>query len=991
MLTIRTSKTEQALEEYFLDHYAWLMRWSLRFTANDQDGAEDLVHDLYVRLVQLQPQLQSVGNIKSYLYTTLRNLHISRCKRRQMLQVEALSLVDYDSVLVGLQAQDGRHFVSLRSDLRRICEYACQRRATLKGASILLLRFFFDFLPSEIAKLANMSRAAVDEALRVARAEAKMLLSRPKSLRFPAQNISLYFSDQPSPERTEDLLSELRRGILNAAQGACGSIADWTEIYSCEENPLSTERLAHLSGCFDCLQAVCRLLGLAFPGDSTHGGNSTAGSSSSSGSGSDFKINGREAPGDRRGRALKGAKAYLARMQQHCPRELKIAVNGRIRASQKITSRVNEFHIPLTLQVRIQFIEVISEQGLCLLYAPILAPHESADGEQVFEVEFDSSHSLRLVYSVTGLEQRIHLLYLDDSLAARVPEKAEAEVIGDSALRSAVAREPGPLLETLRGLTRKACHWIGIGIGIANSIPRPFAIACALFLLSVGILLTGKQRVERQLEEQSETAAVLNRLAGQFAAIPGGTYLHATYRIELVQKDRSLQLGSLDSWTAAGGKRVDRRWLDARGAVLAERRMQPDGEVIEHGLQAASSLASDASAENLWSFNPDPSDFDQQISRANRQQELSRADSGYVISMRRKDRADGIASARIILASDGKSIAAEELLVRKAGVERRYRLVRTLYEIVPASQVPDDLSLRSRFGKDPHPLVSPVRGHSNGLKGAALELHALYLLSRVGLDMQDQVRLMRMPDGTLRIGAYLESAEPLAAVQGVIRELGGNSRLELLSTGPRFTKDGRTRPTGLRVLKSSQELIPADALIRRSLSRRALRPQEEDSLVQQIASAVIGDSQQMRQHAWALAFLTQEFSPEDLRSMSPARQHEWSAMLLLHASAIQERSSAIRERFYGIVPLGEASPLETSPTLTDPLVVAAATKGLLAHVELLNRAIGAQFSLSPDPGPPQDIATPGFKLLFAETESLATDLAKLALTLESSASAHLQP
>src|SRR5262249_18571451 len=144
------------------------------------------------------------------------------------------------------------------------------RKETSKAASVLLLRFFHGYYPSEIALLLRTSRQAVDERLRLARSEAKLYLDDPQRLKFIAEGPPLKPppSQPPRPRATTDFLDELREMIFQSRQGHCLSRKQLRQVYSsAEAKAVDGTLLAHLVSCPRCLDEVNRLLGLPLLAD----------------------------------------------------------------------------------------------------------------------------------------------------------------------------------------------------------------------------------------------------------------------------------------------------------------------------------------------------------------------------------------------------------------------------------------------------------------------------------------------------------------------------------------------------------------------------------------------------------------------------------------------------------------------------------------------------------------------------------------------------
>src|SRR5260370_32712791 len=160
------------------------MQWALRLTEAKHSEAEDLVHDLFIQLMRLRPSLHSdPDHVRGYLYTMLRNMQLSQLRRAQRSPICELSVVDYDSMEQGLRSIPHRPLSAIWTELSRICDYACERKKTSRSASVLILRFFLAYFPSEIARILKTTRVPVDNNLHAARSEARRSVARPAALR----------------------------------------------------------------------------------------------------------------------------------------------------------------------------------------------------------------------------------------------------------------------------------------------------------------------------------------------------------------------------------------------------------------------------------------------------------------------------------------------------------------------------------------------------------------------------------------------------------------------------------------------------------------------------------------------------------------------------------------------------------------------------------------------------------------------------------------
>jgi RNA polymerase sigma-70 factor (family 1) len=69
------------LEDLFRNHFAELSRYAFTFL-KDQDGAEDMVQQLFFNLWNKREELEISGNVRSYLFRAVHNLSLNQLKSK---------------------------------------------------------------------------------------------------------------------------------------------------------------------------------------------------------------------------------------------------------------------------------------------------------------------------------------------------------------------------------------------------------------------------------------------------------------------------------------------------------------------------------------------------------------------------------------------------------------------------------------------------------------------------------------------------------------------------------------------------------------------------------------------------------------------------------------------------------------------------------------------------------------------------------------------
>lgn len=215
------AQSEPNREQLFTERYEALLAWALHLT-RQQESAEDLVQDAFVQFMLARTQLEEIENIDGYLRRVLRNMYISRVTRlAQRLHDTAFSIADFDTLRLGWTAIEPPRRMQAAEQLHQICAYACFRKESSRAGSVLILRFFLDYFPTEIASILSSNRHCVDQWQRLARREVKVFIEDPARLRFVDAKTSAARPWTRYPSSDCDLMLALRAMIFKSRQGAC--------------------------------------------------------------------------------------------------------------------------------------------------------------------------------------------------------------------------------------------------------------------------------------------------------------------------------------------------------------------------------------------------------------------------------------------------------------------------------------------------------------------------------------------------------------------------------------------------------------------------------------------------------------------------------------------------------------------------------------------------------------------------------------------------
>jgi DNA-directed RNA polymerase specialized sigma24 family protein len=424
MRLLKTSPFGPAtLDDLFGRKYEWLMRWALHFAQGDQATAEDLVQDTFVRFAVTHPELDDIENAEALLYTYLRHVHLAHLRRVQRYPLQNLSIAEFDSIGVGLRQNPSACALEVQNNLRHILTYLCWRKESAKSACILILRFFYGYFPQEIAQIGLLSRPAVDNGLRASRKDLKRHLSdsQPDKVRVLGQDANPEFVPSSAELATDQFIAELKETLLSWRRGACLPTEELAARYSAQSpKPIECELLAHIVSCRRCLDVVTHSRKISPLAERSFEGA--------------FMDRHRSRPTGARAERDRGLKRSLGIMRnriqeilEHQPRSLTLAVNGHIIATQDVSYAVCKQEVEIRIGAPIELVEILSEQGLCLLTMLVSSAPPDAPPEIHQQVRLSCGRSVEAWLRFTSMGQCIETSYRDPALLAAVEESAEAD------------------------------------------------------------------------------------------------------------------------------------------------------------------------------------------------------------------------------------------------------------------------------------------------------------------------------------------------------------------------------------------------------------------------------------------------------------------------------------------------------------------------------------------------------------------------------------
>jgi len=953
---------EDLRESLFLERYQRLLSWAMRVTNYDHAGAEDLVQDAFIQFTRGRTSLDNIVNLDGYLRRMLHYLNLARVTRHtEQMQKQALSIADYDSLSLGLRAFDIDKHLQIKEQLIDICTYACIRKETSRAGSVLILRYFHEYTPSEIGKLLCRPRHSVDEWQRVGRAEVKIYLDNPRQLSFVRSKSRPNISTPDFFIGQTDLSTALRWMIFNSRSGDCLSIDRLKDIYLAEKvEKLTTETLAHIVSCCTCLDAANRVSGLPPLSerfdldhhDHFEPPNNDSGSARSFG---DIK---------------RRLKKHLREVVEHKPQQLCVRVNGVRVGSFRVDCGGGEFQMNLNSIRDVSFIDVSSEQGLPLLLFQTNAKDESW-------AQIDLSEGRLLEASLT--ENSLNVIYRapeSDHVTEREPLRLVRTETDES---SAVDADTfwGKVISAFKTQSFLRPAWLS---------PASVTLLVAILLVATSLklrtssVITARSLLERAViaEQQRDSMAgqVLHRVITFEEREPTGTLL-SRQRIEV--------------WADPTNEARADRIFDDHDHLVAERVQNKNGgsPVFHHTKTESLSL----SAEDISSLQPTARTFGSLVGSDPVLAMEQRYDS-FVISYSGNNMTSvgQLLKATLTLSALDLHPIQQTLLIERGGQLRQYRFTEVRFDQVTREELDSAVFQRvAEMKSSPAVSIGSV-GHGSfkgeprrsGTASDELEIEAAYLLDRAKADRNEQITLLRENNGLLRIEGVVETSarknELLQSFAPLISNPAVSINLQAADAVLKPEDANNLKWSTLRSHNTTADRVAVDRELREYLlkSKPVLSeaPNDLDLRVNALASQIVNRSYRALFHAVQLKQLIVRFSKTNMQGISEEGRKKLREMIQTHAEGFSREYVVLRRELEPIFHTEGFSAVREQDHIENDEQLNVAVEKLSRLASSNNEAIRTAFTVSEEGSSVRRLNSGQFWKDLVDAEQIALKIAK---------------
>ena len=398
--------------------------------------------------------------------------------------------------------------------------------------------------------------------------------------------------------------------------------------------------------------------------------------------------------------------------------------------------------------------------------------------EQTQRVQLSDARTLKAVLRFTGLLPVLEVIYEDPVVESKVLDESEAVCLRPILVPPFAQSSEGA--RPLREAFKHVVTWPGDVFamparlfGFGQRLRAGWMTATTAIVLAVALLIyevrpdvvSAAELLDRSIRSEQANAPTSNLILHRSLNLQEFAYPSANpishHRIEV--------------WQSAGRHIRIRRLFDDNNRIVAEERIEADGTARvydssgegKRGIGGSPAIEDSLQSKNAWRSELSAASFASLIGEP-KAAHVEKGRNAYFVDYDRGKPGANTAipvlmKATLILDKSSLHAVEEKLIVQEGTVTREFRISEGDLLRLPANAVDPrvfDLSLPTS-SVIPQPSVLPRNTASEDQQMAdallGLKVEALYRLSHIGPELENQVRVERTRDGHLRVQGIVDS------------------------------------------------------------------------------------------------------------------------------------------------------------------------------------------------------------------------------------------
>lgn len=911
-------------EEIFISSYTRLRGWAAQIAQKDQELAEDLLHDAFIQFTRTQPDLESINNTDAYLYGVIKNLHLSHLRKKIRRDKYAPTIIDFETLRLGLRNAKLLDNFQTQEELKRICYFLCLRKESSKSASVMILRFFHGYFPSEIAEVMQATPQVVKVRLNTARNEAKTAMENNEIIAAIEKKLPPETAVKNDFRSNVDLSVAIGEMIFGSTFGKCLTDDELKLLYFSEKKEaVETKTLAHIVSCRKCLDKVNDLLGLS-PISERYSvdfiGKDDGGTGNNPGNGSSMKENFDE-------NVLPIWRCSSREIFEHQPLRLIVSVNGDFEVSKRIENARTSIEIKLKFSNEPQFVEIFSEQ--MLRFASFYLTDLENVETQKFSCDFSDDRKISLnlikerddvlietVYEDPHFSTQTELITedktFDEFLEELKPKIAETEMFGG--FFDSKKKRSGSFIEKLKNALIPS--FIGFKTAFAGGSLAILLIA-AVFFTRMFVLVPNISATE--IIQKTVAAEQLNENDTEKIIRRTFNFEEKNANGEIIRKQK------IEFFSDAVRKISVRRLFDENGKLIAGEWRRKDGVSTTYGNGRLSELRLykteneflSGNLENIWQLSISAKGFENLIGSPENVT-VEETNNEYQINF--VPASATVLSKAVLHINRDLRTDKLILIVNQNNSPREFSFTETVFEQKPRASVenavfepnPEFLKNVKAAGKTVQPIETgeksseeigaketlPTENAPTATATSELEVKVLQLLNNVNALSGDQINITKTPNGKIQIKGIVDAKSRKDEIINALAEIRGNSSVSVnIQTAEEATKNNSSK-SATETLESisveSKNSIPAGEILRNHFASQGMSDDRIETEIRRFSANALAKSSQIRRSAVQMKQIAERFSPSEIDKMDETTKNNWRKLIQQNAANLAQSAENLR-------------------------------------------------------------------------------------------------
>lgn len=172
-MDLKESIFHRLYDQYHQDVFQFLI-----YLVKDRSVAEDLSHEVYVRVLKSYERFQGKSSEKTWLFAIAKNVAIDYFRKQAVRSAHSFTAFDWETEQLVSPTKSPESFIELNDETRKILE--ALEKCTGDQQMVIIMRYFQELSIAETAAILNWTEGKVKTTQHRAIKQLRELLSRNK-------------------------------------------------------------------------------------------------------------------------------------------------------------------------------------------------------------------------------------------------------------------------------------------------------------------------------------------------------------------------------------------------------------------------------------------------------------------------------------------------------------------------------------------------------------------------------------------------------------------------------------------------------------------------------------------------------------------------------------------------------------------------------------------------------------------------------------------